>query len=274
MFESLNWRDDRLLLNGLTFLLEGVADRNTPLDSRTFWLHKDRNLIGHYERFFADYPGLQPSRCLELGIWKGGSAVFWSEVLKPEKYVALDIQDKDDSPDFTAYREERGLTDRVKTYWRTDQADTAAVDAILRRDFGEASLDFVIDDASHAYAPTRRSFEYIFPRVRHGGVYIIEDWAWLLSPEHRAHFPPEERGLFQLVSDLTLLMALQPDLIERLDVRQPFFVVQRGPMPEAEARERLKDFMAMELREQRNGAREQIRRLRHRLSKAVRGQRA
>jgi hypothetical protein len=41
----------------------------------------------------------------------------------------------------------------------------------------------VIDDASHIYEPTRASFETLFPYLRPGGLYIIEDWQWSYSDE-------------------------------------------------------------------------------------------
>jgi hypothetical protein len=45
-----------------------------------------------------------------------------------------------------------------------------------------APLDLVIDDASHIYGPTKASFQALFPLLRPGGLYLIEDWAW-------AHWP-------------------------------------------------------------------------------------
>jgi predicted methyltransferase len=35
-------------------------------------------------------------------------------------------------------------------------------------------LDLVVDDTSHL-GPTRASFNTLFPRLRPGGVYVIED---------------------------------------------------------------------------------------------------
>ena len=35
----------------------------------------------------------------------------------------------------------------------------------------------MIDDASHLYVETKASFEELFPRLRPGGLFIIEDWA-------------------------------------------------------------------------------------------------
>src|SRR4029077_11377083 len=45
------------------------------------------------------------------------------------------------------------------------------------------SIDVVIDDASHLYGPTRRSFEILFPLLKPGGAYIIEDWPAGLRPD-------------------------------------------------------------------------------------------
>jgi len=41
------------------------------------------------------------------------------------------------------------------------------------------SLDIVIDDASHASHHQQIAFGYLFPHLRSGGMYIIEDLHWL-----------------------------------------------------------------------------------------------
>ena len=38
-------------------------------------------------------------------------------------------------------------------------------------------FDLIVDDASHLYRPTLASFEVLYPRLRPGGTYVIEDWA-------------------------------------------------------------------------------------------------
>ena len=53
---------------------------------------------------------------------------------------------------------------------------------IVTREFDRA-IDLVIDDASHVYEPTLASFETLFPHLRPGGLYIIEDWQWSYSDE-------------------------------------------------------------------------------------------
>ena len=43
--------------------------------------------------------------------------------------------------------------------------------------------DLIIDDASHSGPATRAAFDILWPCVRPGGYYVIEDWAAALWPE-------------------------------------------------------------------------------------------
>jgi hypothetical protein len=66
----------------------------------------------------------------------------------------------------------------VRTHFGVSQADTDALRPHVRHDFHGESIDVVLDNASHRYAATLASFECLLPMVRHGGAYVIEDWAW------------------------------------------------------------------------------------------------
>lgn len=232
MFEKLEWSDDRIVVNGVTFLFEGKAKRGSK---DGIWLHKDRVLLDEYERLFGDYPTFRVKNMLELGIWKGGSIALWMELLQPAKCVALDLTKREDAPVFSRYVEERGLGERLKSYWGTDQADSARLIEIVEAEFDDP-LDLVIDDASHAYAPTRASFSTLFPLLREDGLYVIEDWAWHFAAEFRADYPASEPGLLPLMADLAVLIVGVPGLIRRLEVRVPFIVLQRGSASMEEAR--------------------------------------
>jgi hypothetical protein len=47
-------------------------------------------------------------------------------------------------------------------------------------------VDLVVDDASHTYEATKTSFEILFPLLRPGGIYIIEDWSWAHHPNYQS----------------------------------------------------------------------------------------
>jgi len=174
-FDRIEWQSDKFRLAGLTFYFQyALKDANEAVDGFVF--HKTRPLVEEYADFFATHPGSY-SNILELGIWGGGSVVFWNECLSPDKLVGVDIQTQGDREQFRRYVTSRALEGRIKTIWGVDQADRAHLRSIVEQEF-KAPLDLVIDDASHQYLATKATFETLFPRLRPGGIYFIEDWGW------------------------------------------------------------------------------------------------
>ncbi|HTD35737.1 MAG TPA: glycoside hydrolase family 99-like domain-containing protein [Candidatus Elarobacter sp.] len=228
MFEPLIWDGDDAVLNGVVFRMERSGAYAPSRDGDAFALYKNRQLVDQYERFWSSTP-FRPRRVFEIGIWDGGSTALWYEVLKPEKIVAIDSMERGDGDYFRRYVAERGLETRVMTRWGVDQADRRAVLDVVERDF-DGAIDMVIDDGSHLYAPTRASFETLFPRLPPGGLYIIEDWAWEHWPEFQdpRHFWAGEESLSALVEDLVAATGTSRTLIRRLAVHEGFVVVERG----------------------------------------------
>jgi len=186
----------------------------------------------HFEIYSSWWPAkFAPSEMLELGIWAGGSAVFWNELLCPKRLGALDIKKPeflgtDNLARLEAYQKRQpGL----RLYWSTSQADAVALGRILDEDF-PAGIDFVIDDASHLYGLSRSSFEIIFPRVRAGGWYVIEDWPWDVADP----FPGQEYllrsgpPLSLLITDLALITGRDKNVIDAVEVIRTLTFIQRG----------------------------------------------
>lgn len=218
---------------GVTFRLEHNLHDSWELGEDCFRFYKSRNLINQYAMFWRDRPDFEPRFILELGIWDGGSAAFWSLMFNPSKYVGIDIADRSDSDYFTKFRVEKSFERTLKTYWRTEQSDQAALERIISAEF-EHPLDFVIDDASHMYDATRRSFEILFPYVRPGGIYVIEDWSWahwhdFQDPNH--HWAGH-RPLSDLVTELIQLTGTNsdegPTLIGNICVYRDLLMIERG----------------------------------------------
>jgi predicted O-methyltransferase YrrM len=228
VFERLKWGADRALLGDLVFRLEQHSDDSWDLGDECFALYKNRQLLDQFERFWST-TDFRPRRMLEIGIWDGGSTALWFEHLRPERLVAIDLMDRDDSAYFRKYVSSNGLDDRVMTRWRTNQADRAALLEIVERDLG-GELDFVIDDGSHLLPPTRASFEILFPLLPPGGIYIIEDWAWEHWPEFQdpANFWAGEDGLAPFVNELVAATGTTRTLIRRVAVHEGFVAVERA----------------------------------------------
>ncbi|HRW38098.1 MAG: class I SAM-dependent methyltransferase [Acidimicrobiales bacterium] len=161
--------DERtLIVDGVAFACEfPVRDAGGHLA-----VMKDRAMV---ERTMALVERLSPRRILEVGIWRGGSTALLASLARPEQMVAIDLL-ADRVAALDEHLERIGLADAVQARYGIDQADGPAVRAILDEVFGDAPLDLVIDDGSHIYGPTLATFDVAFPRLRPGGIYVIEDW--------------------------------------------------------------------------------------------------
>jgi hypothetical protein len=230
-FSRIDWVNDReFSIDGWPFREHPNDGSGVPLETTDwFWIFKPRGMIDAYAEVFATRPGFTIDRVLELGIWAGGSVAFWSLVADPDRLAAIDISDRGDPALLQKFRTERP---HVTTHWRSDQTDQAMFDRIIRED-DLAPLDLVIDDASHLYGLSRRSFELLFARLRPGGLYCLEDWSWSYEPEHQSGDSPmaTQRPLADLVSDFVGLIGSRADAVARVDVYPEFAVVERGEAP-------------------------------------------
>jgi hypothetical protein len=227
-FTRINWEADGFTLGGWQFKEYPVGRYGLPSgEDDCFWILKPRSMIDDYADMFARRPHLSVSRALELGMCDGGSVAFWSLIAEPDRLSALDIDERGDSKYFRAFAAERP---NVKTAWKTNQADESAIVALLRENDSN-ELDFVIDDASHFYKQSRRSFEVVFPRIKPGGIYCLEDWQWSFESQFQEKGAPlaTQRALVDLVHELLAVMASRPDLITKLEVYPLIVLIERGP---------------------------------------------
>ena len=140
----------------------------------------DRFLIRKPPDLFQLYvdlaPDLQGATIVELGIAAGGSTALLSLLARPHALIACEL-DTERVGALDEFIEARELGSVVRPFYGIDQADRARLAALLDRELPGQALDLVIDDASHRYDETKASFEVLFPRLRRGGLFIIEDWA-------------------------------------------------------------------------------------------------
>jgi len=190
---------------------------------------KEARLLRQYLDFFAPH---HTKNMLELGIWQGGSPLFYGLATDAAKVAALDI--KPHNPVLDEIIQRHGIGDKVKLYFETSQDDRAAVTALMDKEFGDEPIDLVIDDASHYYEYTRKSFEIVFPRLRPGGFYIIEDWQWahIDSPDYQTggHFAGMP-ALTNLIFELLVAYGSNPGIFTEIIVRDWFVAIQRGGLP-------------------------------------------
>lgn len=126
-----------------------------------------------YERHFGPLRD-RPLNLLEIGIGgyglegRGGESLRAWELYFPAATIhGLDIEDK-------------SWLDggRIATH-RGDQSSPACLE---RLDAEHGPFDVVIDDGSHVQAHIIKSFNTLFPLLRPGGIYVIEDLATAYDP--------------------------------------------------------------------------------------------
>lgn len=120
----------------------------------------------HYERHFAPLRNA-PVRVLEIGVGGyadaasgGGSLKMWRRYFHRGTVFGLDYFDKS------------ALNGPRLQILRGDQNDPAGLDALARE---HGPFDIIIDDGSHINEHVRTSFTALFPHLRPGGFYVIED---------------------------------------------------------------------------------------------------
>lgn len=191
-------------------------------------------VIAKFPTFLERYQGLKYTGCrniLELGVFEGGSVVFLDKLLRPNRLSAVDLMDipRPFLDSYVAANE-----NRVRVHCPVSQADPAAMKRIIAEDFG-GELDLVIDDASHYYEETRASFLSIYPQVRPGGLYVIEDWGWSYHQPFQGKDAPwrDKKALVNLVFELLEELSLNNSIHDMTIT--PDMVMIRKPLEEAHA---------------------------------------
>jgi cephalosporin hydroxylase len=119
-------------------------------------------LLVRYEEFFKEFKDKE-IRYLEIGIKQGGSLLWAQDYFKPGSRIFG--MDKNPCPIVSneclvTFIGEQNDSDRLKYIGNT---------------FGQ--FDIIIDDASHQIKETRNTFKCLWPYLKVGGWYVIEDWA-------------------------------------------------------------------------------------------------
>jgi hypothetical protein len=151
--------------------LDAIRDRTMPLptlDELALKHSTDKNSTGHnytphYDQLFTPLRH-QPITLLELGYLEGASAKTWAEYFThpDRRIIMIDIGHYLPKTDH----------DSVHLYPDTDQTD---VDKLTKIHQLHGDYHIIIDDAGHNPQKILASYEILFPMLKPGGHYIIED---------------------------------------------------------------------------------------------------
>ena len=127
-----------------------------------------------YDRYFAPLRG-RPVKLLEIGVDRGGSIAGWKKYFGEAEldYTGLDI-----NSDCSRFAR-AGVKIVIG-----DQMDRALLAELARA----GPYDIVIDDGGHVTGQQIVSFEQLFPALRDGGLYVIEDTHTSFWPSYHSNF--------------------------------------------------------------------------------------
>lgn len=126
---------------------EGAGDKGTA-----------HSYIEIYDSYFSN--NRNNINLLEIGVNRGHSLKLWSEYFINSLIVGIDI-DKD----LLAFTED-GFT-----VFECDATNKSQLESVL----GELKFNFIIDDGSHRIEDQIKTFNILFPFLKPGGIYFIED---------------------------------------------------------------------------------------------------
>jgi O-antigen biosynthesis protein len=120
-------------------------------------VNKEDVFIEEYDRVFTPLRD-KPIRLLEIGLGYGRCLELWEKYFPNAEIVGIENEP-------TRLGHYSG--DRLKVYLG-DQTDTAFLDTL-------GDFDIIIDDGGHTMKQQQTSFWHLFPKMKDGGIYVIED---------------------------------------------------------------------------------------------------
>lgn len=177
--------------------------------------NKWEHFITIYDEIFVKYRTQKNFRLLEIGVQNGGSLQIWSSYFGPgSEIVGVDVDEKV----CTDLRFPEGVTVRCM--------DVVAAEESALQSLG--SFDVIIDDASHNSLQVTRAFERLFPLLRPGGVFVVEDieHSYFSESAGGLRVPHATMEYFKGLTDVVNFYSIRADSQEVFDTE---YVARYGP---------------------------------------------
>lgn len=124
-------------------------------------IHKWIHYFDIYEKHFSSLRS-KPLLMFEIGVFKGGSLEMWNSYFGNQAtIVGIDINPESKVPTPQNTYIEIG-----------DQSDTNFLQSLIDK-YGIP--DIVLDDGSHMMKDLKTTFEFLYPRIKDNGIYLVED---------------------------------------------------------------------------------------------------
>lgn len=121
-----------------------------------------------------EFKRLSPKTLLEIGVWEGESLKLWQNMFPHTKIWGVEI-----NPQF-----------QKENVFIGNQSDGQFLKSVVEQ---IGVPDIIIDDGSHKVSDQQKSFKVLFPLMKSGGIYVIEDLCTSYWTDHPLDFVDGER---------------------------------------------------------------------------------
>ncbi len=166
-----------------------------------------------YERYLSQYvKNNQTIDLLELGVQNGGSLEMWKKYfVEGSTITGVDIDPR---------CQQIPLSDGINFL-----LGSAADAAFVEENLAQKEFDVIIDDASHLPDDVINSFELLFPKLKSGGLYIIEDVHTSYWKEYKGGFRNKQSHMeyFKNITDVVNFNWISESEHVNLNEELPYF---------------------------------------------------
>lgn len=187
----------------LSFALLSMAHADPSLDAIALSSGTDKSSAFHnytpiYSQYFEQMRS-KPIKFLEIGVYQGASAKMWEEYFPKAELHFIDIE-----LDRISHKSPRCH------YHFVDQRDRKQLEDFANSVGG--NFDVIIDDGGHVMDMQITSFKTLFPFLKSGGIYVIEDMHASYSQDYEGGNSFTDNTcmnfLFHLLDDLNFVGAV------------------------------------------------------------------
>jgi len=132
-------------------------------DHKGFISHKWVHYFYIYDKLFSEYRKKnKPLTILEIGVDRGGSLELWKKYFpNGSKIYGVDINPKCKEINFIE-----------NMYFHLGSASDRN---FMEKTFKDIEFDIILDDGSHICSDVIETFKIMFPKLKNGGLYVVED---------------------------------------------------------------------------------------------------
>ncbi len=129
--------------------------------------HRTTKPLRYYEYYddFINRHHTNITGILEIGTFEGESTKVFAKTFPQAKVLTIDLVKRD--LDFSEYSNIE--------FAQADQTDGKKLEKLIL-DIFPSGLQLIIDDASHYGYYSKLTFDAVFPLLKSGGFYFVEDW--------------------------------------------------------------------------------------------------